>query len=186
MHCGSLSAAGLAAAVLVCGAASGASAATMTCTGGSGGSAATYSLSDATAASCFTGNDTNQIDSNFSLFGMTGWVLADKNDGPDGDGAITFTDAPTNGDKSGDWTISSITGLLNVAITLNAGNGFGAFLLDLDDLTPLSGTWTSSKGLSHASIYYNGTVSAVPLPAALPLLLAAIGGLAFVGRRRRA
>lgn len=183
-----MSAAGLAAAVLVCGAAGGASAATMTCTGGSGGSAATYSLSDATAASCFTGNDTNQINSDFSLFGMTGWILADKNAGANGDSAISFTDAPINGEgsKSGDWTISAVTGFLNVAITLKAGNSFSAFLLDLNDPTPLSGLWTSSKGLSHASIYYNGTVQAVPLPAALPLLLAAIGGLAFAGRSRRA
>lgn len=42
-------------------------AALMTCT-----SATTYSLSDAIDIECFTGNDTNQIDKNFTLFGGAG------------------------------------------------------------------------------------------------------------------
>lgn len=141
----------------------------------------TYTLSDATAAACFTGNDTNQIDSAFSLFGMTGWILAQKNDSSTGDQKITFTDAPVNGTKSGDWEISGHAD--KTVITLKAGNGFGAFLLDQPGL---SGLWSTGKDLSHASIYYIGTPSEVPLPAAGLLLLGGLGGLGLAGRRRRA
>ena len=143
-------------------------------------SATTYSLSDATDAECFSGNDTNQIDKDFSLFGMTGWILAHKNDKPDGDQKITFTDAPGNGTQSGDWAVSGLAD--KTVITLKAGNGFGAFLLDKPGL---SGLWETGKGLSHASIYYIGTPSEVPLPAAGLLLLGGLGGLGLVGRRRR-
>lgn len=161
-----------------------AQAAPMSCTTSTGGSGATLTLSDATAAACFTGNDTNQIDSFFPLFGMTGWVLSDKNDGPDGDGTIDFVTGPINGAKSGGWTIDTLAGLTKVVITLKAGNGFGAFLLDLTTPDPLSGTWASTKGLSHASIYYNGTPTIVPLPAGALLLITGIAGLGLAARRR--
>lgn len=164
-----------------------ASAATMSCTtSGKGNSAATFSLTDSIAAECYSGNDTNQIDSNFSLFGKTGWTLSDKNDdGTSGDQTITFGVAPVNGTKSGPWSINGYTGLRDVAITLKAGNGFGAFLLDLTS----AGTWSSSKDLSHASIYYNGQPTPppapIPLPAAAWMLLAGLGGLGAVARRRK-
>ena len=156
----------------------------MTCTTGSNGSSATLSLSDATDAECFTGNDTNQIDSSFLMFGMTGWILSDKNDGPEGDGVIEFTDAPVNLTKSGDWEIDTLAGLDNIVITLKAGNGFGAFLLDLIASDPLSGDWSSSKNLSHASIYYTGTPSKVPEPSIIALFALGLLGIGFARRRK--
>lgn len=150
----------------------------MTCT-----SATTYSLSDATQSACFSGNDTNQIDAGFSLFGMTGWMLSDKNDGPNGDGVIKFTDAPSNGDKSGDWAIDTLAGLGNIVVTLKAGNGFGAFLLDLTVSDPLSGTWSSDKDLSHASIYYKGEPTKVPEPSTLALMGLGLLGIGIARRR---
>jgi hypothetical protein len=153
-------------------------AALMSCT-----SATTYSLSDATQSACFSDNDTNQIDASFSLFAMTGWVLASKNDGSDGDGLIKFTDAPDNGDKSGSWGINTLAGLDNIVITLKAGNGFGAFLLDLTVSDPLSGTWSSGKDLSHASIYYNGEPTVVPEPSTLALIGLGLFGIGMARRR---
>lgn len=159
-------------------------AALMSCMSGT-----TYSLSDATASACFTGNDTNQIDSSSVLFGMSGWILSDKNDGPDGDGLIEFTDAPVNGVKSGDWTIDTLAGLEKIVITLKAGNGFGAFLLDLNAVDPLSGGWSTGKGLSHSSIYYAGKSTPPPPPPPAvpePAVLALMGiGLLGIGMARR-
>lgn len=151
-----------------------------------GGGGATFTLADATAAACFSGNDTNQIDNSFLLFGMTGWVLADKNDdATSGDGTIKFVTGPTNGSQSGSWSIDTLAGLTKVVITLKAGSGFGAFLLDLTTADPLSGTWETSKDLSHASIYYNGTPTIVPLPAGALLLMTGLAGLGLAARRRR-
>ncbi|WP_306141880.1 VPLPA-CTERM sorting domain-containing protein [Roseibium sp. MMSF_3412] len=161
-----------------------AQAAPMNCVTSAGGSGATLTLANSTQAFCTTGNDTNTITSTYSLFGMTGWVLSEKNDSADGDGTIEFTDAPVNGTKSGDWTIDTLAGLTNVVITLKAGNGFGAFLLDLSVGNPLTGTWMSTKDLSHASIYYNGNPTAVPLPAGVLLLVTGLAGLGFAARRR--
>ena len=159
--------------------------ATTTCSvAGPGGT--DYSLSDSTAAECFSGNDTNTIDASFSMFGLTGWILSDKNDDmTSGDQTIVFTNAPVNGVQSGDWEINTLAGLSSIVITLKAGNGFGAFLLDLAGLDPLSGMWSSGKDLSHASIYYNGTPSPVPLPAGIWLFLTGVGSLGLIARRKR-
>ena len=172
----------------------GANAATLTCSTitKSENNDATFTLGNSTLATCLpidgesNLNDTNTIDADFSLFGKTGWVLSDKNDSAEGNGIIEFLTAPVNGTKSGSWAIDTLAGLTHVVITLKAGGGFGAFLLDLTVADPLAGTWASTKDLSHASIYYNGTPATIPVPAAGFLLMGALGGLAALRRRRRA
>lgn len=159
-----------------------ANAATMSCTTtGPGNSAATLSLTDALNAACFNGNDSNDIGSTFSIFGLTNWILADKNDDvSSGDQSITFNSGVVNGSTSGAWGLTSLGSASSVIINLKAGNGWGSFLVDTT-----SGTWASSKDLSHASIYYQ-PLTPVPLPAAGWLLLAGLGGLAAAKRRKKA
>ena len=172
-----------------------AQAATMSCSIGSGGSAVSYSLSHSIAAACFSGNDTNTIDANFAQFASTNWVLAQKNDdASNGDKAITFSTAPINGNQSGSWALNAFTGASQVVINLKAGNSWGAFLLDLTRPMPLSGLWSSTKDLSHASIYYKRGIQppppppppppAVPVPASMPLLLLGLAGIGAIKRRK--
>lgn len=72
----------------------------------------------------------------------------------------------------------------------NNGYHFIDFLADagftglFDDVTSI--TFATDGGGNIRLDDIGAAVSTVPLPAALPLLLAAIGGLAFVGRRRAA
>lgn len=173
--------------------ASSTSAATLQCTAGSGGNATRYLLADASAAFCASGNDTNTIDTSYSIFGTTGWLLAAKNDGAGGDGKVVFSTAPINGAASGSWAITAMPSVSSIFISLKASSSFGAFLLDLTDATPFAGTWATQKvsngngrDLSHASIYYKPTdVPAVPLPAGGLLLLSGLAGL-LVSRYRRA
>ncbi len=163
----------------------------------SGPQTVNYTLASATDSLCVSNaNDTNTIDSSFSMFSNTGWILGDKaGDESGGDGVIFFTDSPTAGETSpGSWAINLDAFALasQVVVTLKQADSFAAFLVDAT-----SGTWTtagpggSAMGLSHGSVYYladgrNPGPPPVPLPAALPLLLSAFGGLGFFGWRRRA
>ena len=102
-------------------------------------------------------------------------------------------------DKSGDWSIinTAWTTYDSILLTFADGNGtpdsYVGYLLTIDDGT--SGTYTSpflnangkvkAIGEISAYVYIGDELSSVPLPAALPMFLASLVGLFWVGRRRR-
>jgi hypothetical protein len=149
----------------------------------------TYTLSLATDVDCFAGNDTNQIDENFSLFGKTGWILADKTDDTTSGDGKAFLSVSGIGGTSPTWTIDpNAFKFDHLVITLKQAGGFGAFLV-----SGLSGTWSTFKNtgggsvndLSHASLYYKGATP-IPLPLGAWLALTAAGGLVVLRRRKAA
>ncbi len=156
----------------------------------------TCSLSDvtvSTACEVYDGaNDTTAFIASVDPFGITDWTLADKSDGPDGDHNIILKDV-VNDVTSGTWSVDSFNGYSSVMLTMKAGNAFVAYLLDV---TNLSGTWTTEgvlvnrqgngRDLSHMSLYYSpDSLTAVPLPAALPLYAVGLAVLGFFGWRKR-
>ncbi|TNC71405.1 hypothetical protein [Rubellimicrobium roseum] len=131
---------------------------------------------------CFEGNDTNSIGAGFVLFGQTGWLLADKSDDAvSGDGKLRFEMLPRGGRTSGTFSIANPLGLPEVAVTLKAGAGFAAALLDGLQADGRSFSWTLRRDLSHASIYYRPQAQVplppVPLPAGGVLLLSGLVGI---------
>jgi hypothetical protein len=99
------------------------------------------------------------------------------------------------GDAEGTWSVDTWGTFTKIMAVLKGGSSFSAYLVDLADL---SGTWNTlgiekgngkpGPGLSHISFYgIKGDVpppSEVPLPAAGWLMLAGIGGLAALRRRK--
>ena len=164
-----------------------ASALVETCTGNN---STEYELSPASAVVCNPGpgNQANppfgdgEIDLEFAGMTEMTYTLAYKIDddgvGSEGDGAITFLDAPTIDDTSGDWKLSGLGE--QTVIILKGGNNFAAFLVE-----GFSGDWEMSRQLSNASIWYKGDITPIPLPASLPLFLGALGGFGFLGWKRR-
>ena len=73
------------------------------------------------------------------------------------------------------------TGDINIQID---GMGFNSFMLINNFTTPLTGSTFDFSYIDDEFYISSITVTAVPLPAALPLFLSALAGLAFVGRRR--
>ena len=160
-----------------------------------------FTLNIAVNTSCMAGNDlgNNGIESTGSeFFSLAGWKVGDSTDAGAGDGSVLFGTAPAVNATSGTWSLASYSGFSSVMIVLKTSTYYGAFLLD-EALSGLSGTWsiseygctkkgvcsTKGKALSHASVYYNGTPSAVPIPAAGILLLGGLGSLAALRRKRK-
>ncbi|MEP3244857.1 MAG: PEP-CTERM sorting domain-containing protein [Sneathiella sp.] len=102
--------------------------------------------------------------------------LAELRDGQQGPGQVTFT-----GEKVGGLT-------QNISFTLDGGeNDFETFFFTsfFTDLTSL--TWDQGFSFHHQfdNINVSASISAVPLPAALPLYGAGVAFLGFIGWRKR-
>lgn len=147
--------------------------------------------------------NTSGFDSAFASYGSGSWSLLDKLDGNSGlntPGVLTFTFGPTSGNNGG-WSVtntsltSSVT--LDLAFAMHAGNQGGAWLFDNQTILPgqtLNGTWginwTVGQGnhpdFSNLTLFARDTVMApVPEPETYGMLLAGLGVLGMVARRRK-
>lgn len=144
------------------------------------------------------GNDSETVVNNQMLFGFDTWVQDGKDDGVNGStsGQNTLGFLANGSTLGGDWELTSMdawSDFSQIMLVFKGGNGnitpegFVAYLLQVDALT---GTYQSPfnnannpanlANISHISVY---GVSAVPIPAALPLFLSAIVGLGWFRRR---
>jgi hypothetical protein len=159
-----------------------ANAATLSCDSPAGTNLVSYTLGSASLAECKAGNDSG------TFFGISGFVLGDKQPDNEGNKNVFFTDAPTAGETSpGTWAIEVKPGTIanSIVVVLKQSNSYAAFLVDA-----LSGTWTTAgpsnslMDLSHASVWYSSTV--IPLPPAALLFGTALAGVGFMSRRKKA
>lgn len=98
---------------------------------------------------------------------------------------LTGGDTPyLTGNKNESPGTSFTSSALYILFKIGNGNTFNAFLVHNTGGNQLF-TWAgnTASGLSHTNSF-GGTVSPVPLPAAGFLLVAALGGLALVRRRK--
>ena len=161
----------------------------------------TASGNNATACLNYSGNNNNYQEGtdpagyeNYIAadFGVPGtWSFYGTSDPADPVDPVTNI---VGGGQSGVWSVFPAVDSFFV-VTIKAADFFAAYLFSgLSDV--LGGTFsvvgatkdadptkTKYAGLSHLSVY-TGPVSPVPLPAALPLLMMGLGGIAWLGRRR--
>jgi hypothetical protein len=144
----------------------------------------------------FSGNDVqgdnalNELNGGFLDGLVDDWVFVGKSD--DNGSGVTAQNNLT----SGTWSLNpAVTGVF--AITLKAGNGFSAYAFNVDFLVD-GGTFDTAlaqlgnqnpAALSHLSLFvFEGDVpqpSQVPLPAAGWMLLAGVGGIVAMKRRKK-
>jgi hypothetical protein len=105
-----------------------------------------------------------------------------------GDSAYTFSSF-LGGTSSGTWSLSAAPSeSLKLLVGIKQGTSYAAFLVNAQ-----SGTWftangpTSSPGtgVSHYDLWYLDSTTPVPLPAAGWMLIAGIGGIAAMKRRKK-
>ena len=140
----------------------------------------------AAADSCdglFTGQGNEQNDSLDKIQAIYGdsWTLLGKSD--EGGSGVTHT-------EDGFWSAPSLLGVTEFVVALKQGNYWGTWYFSSVDTD--GGTWSTSGwaigqpagGLSHLSIYSNGTTP-VPEPATLGLLGMGLLGLGAAARRKQ-
>jgi hypothetical protein len=139
----------------------------------------------------------NTIPDALSFNGMTfDWTGIDKDESPDTPGNPETALVVTNlGGTSGTFTVDTTgLGYGNYLLFLKASQDAAAFLLDLSQAVNgvLQGTWsiagfptgTNPNGLSHMSLYGEGTDQDVPEPGTLALLGLGLCGLGLARRRK--
>jgi hypothetical protein len=152
------------------------------------------SATDCTISNDFTNDPSSNplvVNTTPGFFGITNWAFLAKDEGTDATGT------------SGKWNFTAALAALNLPAGMMVDQLMLVFKSGQDTtlvaylVDATSGTWSSPfteppfdfpgsspKSVSHISAYY--TVAPIPLPAAGWMLLAGIGGLAAMRRRRKA
>lgn len=152
-----------------------------------------FTIGEADASMCegaYRGNDSNsELDGIFDINGWTEIAKVEMRKNRSG----SFTTGSLTVNRNGTWSVSSWGNNSPVMAVIKGGNTFSAYLLG--DLTATFGTWNTDgvlkgnnrpgPGLSHLTIYSGDpTPTPIPLPAAGWMLLAGLGGLVAMRRRK--
>ena len=153
--------------------------------------------------------DTSGFGSAFDALGSGAWSLLAKHEGGSSTGfslnsALNFTFDFGNG-GTGTWSVTNTSATnpvsLDLVLALKAANGAAAFLFDNQSIAAgqtLSGTWhidwftgnnQANPDFSNVTMFgrdMDGITSAVPEPGEYAMLLAGLGLIGFVARRRKA
>ena len=136
--------------------------------------------SELTATMCMSGNSTGGKN---SPIGQAGWTALAEVGGTGTDGILSLDQSLKT------WSLSSNGGYLKLGISIKEGNGFAFYVLDTTKaLSGMFGTGTnapSGSGVSHVNAWGMGS-AVVPLPAAGLMLIAGLGGIAALKRRKKA
>lgn len=153
--------------------------------------------------------DTSGFGTTFDSYGTGSWSLLGKHEGGSGSGfsltsSLDFTFDVGDG-QSGTWTVTNTSAsqavALDLVLALKAGDGAAAFLFDNQAINAgqtLNGTWRiewftgnnqANPDFSNLTLFgrdFDGIAPPVPEPSEYAMLLAGLGVIGFIGRRRKA
>lgn len=144
----------------------------------------------------------------FDSYGSGAWTLLGKHEGGSGSGFSLTTSLDFSFDvgdgKTGTWSVTNTSAsqpvMLDLVLALKAGAGAGAFLFDNQALSAgqtLNGTWAiewftgnnqANPDFSNLTLFgrdMDGIAPAVPEPGEYAMLLAGLGVIGFIARRRK-